>query len=191
MTRRHARSAFCLAALLLVAAPARTDPSSAPAAVDEASVKAELVERFCRFIDWPEGALGPSDRPFVIGILGTDPVAPHLEDLARLRMIQGRPVEVRRLATPAGAGDCNLVWIAASAKDRLAAVLAKTRGRAILTIGDSPGFAGDGVLIGLVRSGDHVSFEINLDEVRQSGLQFSSKLLRLGTIVGRAKENGR
>ena len=53
MTRRHARSAFCLAALLLVAAPARTDPSSAPAAVDEASVKAAGFIRFCDSFNLP------------------------------------------------------------------------------------------------------------------------------------------
>ena len=190
MTLRRGRPALCLAMLLLSAAPARTDPGPA-APAEEAVVKAELVERFCRFIDWPDGAFGPPERPFVIGIFGTDPVASHLEELARLRLIQGRPVEVRRLATPAGAGDCHLVWVSASARDRLSAILANTRGRAILTIADSPGLADAGVLINLVRLGGHLSFEINLDEVRGSGLVFSSKLLRLGTIVVKAKESGR
>jgi len=169
----------CLAALL-VAASVAGKPSTV---ADEHRVKAELVERFCRFIDWPERSLGGAERPFVIGILGTDEVGPVLEEVVRTRRIQGRPVEVRWLATPAGVQDCHVVWIARCSPDGLTAVLARTRGRPILTVADTPGFARAGVLINLVRKGNRVGFEINAAAAKASGLVFSSNLLRLSTIV--------
>jgi hypothetical protein len=169
----------CLAAVLLAARSAADTSRHA----DEPSVKAELVERFCRFIEWPERALGAADRPFVIGILGDDEVAPQIESIAASRRIQGRAVEVRRLASPAGVFDCHLVWISRKWAGDLASVLSLTGGRPILTVADAHGAAKAGVLINLVRKGERVAFEVNADAAKASGLVLSSRLLRLATIV--------
>jgi hypothetical protein len=58
------------------------------------------------------------------------------------------------------------------------------RGKPILSIGDEPGRAEDGLLVNLIV--DHegfVRFEINLDVARVSGLRISAKLLRLARRV--------
>jgi hypothetical protein len=54
----------------------------------------------------------------------------------------------------------------------------------VLTVGDTAGFAERGVLINLQRQDSRLGFEINLAQARRSGLRFSSKLLKLGRIVG-------
>jgi hypothetical protein len=148
-----------------------------------ALVEAELVERFTQFIDWPPDRLAEKDGPFVLGLLGRNEVEPAIEKLARERFFKKHRVEVRRLEGPEGAEACHAVWIGGSADAQLAAVLARTTGKPILTLGDTEGFAQRGVMINLRRESSHIAFEINLDEARKSGLKFSSRLLALGKIV--------
>jgi len=152
-------------------------------AYEEDQVKAEMVERFCRFIDWPENAAQNVSDPFVIGIYEEDGVAQQLREIARTRRIQGRLVEVRRITVPAEALSCHLVWAGAAAAQRVAALVAISSGHPILTVGNAPGLAEAGVLINIVRSKDRLAFEVNLTEVVASRLRFSSKLLRLARIV--------
>jgi len=167
--------------VLLLSASVLADDSRV---YDEARVKAEFVERFCRFVDWPESAFASPDAPFVVAVLGKATVTPHLAEVARLRTVKGRRLEVRRLDRPDQVPTGHVVWISADAIDQLDAVLDRSHGNPILTVADTPGAAERGVLINLRRDGPYVRFDINLAEVQASGLRFSSKLLRLGTLVG-------
>jgi hypothetical protein len=54
---------------------------------------------------------------------------------------------------------------------------------AILTIGESDGFAEIGGMINFIIVRGTLRFEINVAEVNRSGIKLSSKLLRLGKIV--------
>lgn len=146
-------------------------------------VEAELVERFTRFVDWPQGHLADPDAPFVLGLAGHNGVGPALERLARSRGFKDRKVEIRRLNGPEGVEGCHAVWITSAAGAQLGAFLARTSGKPILTLGDTEGFAERGVLINLRRGATRIGFEINLDEAKKSGLKFSSRLLELGKIV--------
>ena len=50
------------------------------------------------------------------------------------------------------------------------AVLERVKGRPILTVADAEGFARAGVMVGLVRTGARVGFEVNLASTREAGL---------------------
>ena len=76
-----------------------------------------------------------------------------------------------------------MVFICGSEKARLAAILAHTESRPILTVADSNGFAAEGVLINFYTSGDTVHFEINEAAVEKSGLKVSSKLFKLAKVI--------
>jgi hypothetical protein len=52
-----------------------------------------------------------------------------------------------------------------------------------LLVGDGPGFINGGGMIGLVRFGNQIRFEINARAARQSGVSISSKLMRLAARV--------
>ena len=166
-------------AVLLAAATA----SGQQAAFRPELVEAELVERFTQFIDWPEDRLAAPEDPFILGLIGRDGVGPALEKLARARGLKKHRVEIVLLDGPEGVERCHAVWIDTAANDQLGAVLARTSGKPILTLGDTEGFAARGVLINLRREATRISFEINLGAVRRSGLKFSSRLLALGKIV--------
>jgi hypothetical protein len=59
-----------LATLLAVGAPSRVSASEL-----EHQVKAEFMERFTRFIDWPEESFPTPDAPFVFCTVGADTLA--------------------------------------------------------------------------------------------------------------------
>jgi len=146
----------------------------------EYQVKAEFLERFTRFIDWP------SDPPrrFVIGVIGRNPFNGFIERIASERRIKGRPVEVRYVSDLTQLESCQLVFIASSERAHLPLILARTAAKPILTIADSDGFASAGVMINFYNAGDTVRFEVNENAVERSGLRVSSKLLKLARLVG-------
>lgn len=162
-----------LSAPLLAAGPYR-----------EEEVKAEFLERFAQFIDWPEGSLGDQAAPFSLCILGRTSLQPYLEEMASSRKIKERPIALREVNDALSIEGCDLLWISTMAEGTLGRVLAKTTGKPVLTVSDTAGFAERGVLINLQLQDNRVGFEINLAQARRSGLHFSSKLLKLGRIVG-------
>jgi YfiR/HmsC-like len=149
------------------------------AEVPEYGVKAELLARFPAFIEWPAGN---DTRPFTIGVAGHSAIDPYLDRLAA-RRIKGRSVVIREITELPQVDGCDLLFIAASERSRLAAILARTASRPILTVGDSSGYAAAGVLINFYTAGDTVHFEINESAVERSGLRVSSKLFKLARIV--------
>ncbi len=185
MDPRHRKRAVAAAARViacglwvLVATHASADP-----AYDEAKVKAAFVERFIHFVDWPEARLADSSRPFVIGILGRDPIQPHLEELLASKQLKDRAVQIRLIERVEDLGECHVLWISSSEAGHVADVLARIDGQAVLTMSDTEGLAARGVDINLSRAGDHLGFEVNRVAAEHSGLQLSAKLLDLARIV--------
>ncbi len=152
--------------------------SAVAAELAEYQIKAEFIERFTRFVEWPESA-SPSASPFVIGVIGRDPFGPYLDAIARERTIKGRPVRIQRLKSVDDLASCQIVFIASSEKSRIDEIVTRARTRPVLTIGDSPGFPASGVMINLYTSENKVRFEINEQELSRSGFQASAQLLKL------------
>jgi hypothetical protein len=150
----------------------------------EAEVKAEFLERFTRFIDWPPSAFAGQTAPFVVCLMGNHPFGDYIDKMVRDRLIKDRPTLLRRPTEAVETLGCHLLFVAGSEDKRLAKVLAHTAERPILTVSDTRGFAARGVLVNFYRDDKKVRFEINAAAAKRSGLKFSSKLLKLGKLVG-------
>jgi len=184
--RPHARArpaitaAACVAAACLISAPGH----AAPTVANEPQIKAQFFERFTRFIEWPESALAKG-TPFVVCLVGGNQLATEIERRMARTTVKGAPTQVRRLpaAQPPDPGGCHAVYIAPATRPQLPALLARTRGRPILTVADTEGFSSQGVLINMYIEDRFVRFEINDPALRASRLKASSKLLRLARMV--------
>jgi hypothetical protein len=53
----------------------------------------------------------------------------------------------------------------------------------VLTIGDTEGYAEQGVMVNFYLEDNMVRIEINIDAARRAGLNISSQLLKLARIV--------
>jgi len=162
------------------------------AQVPEYKLKAEFLERFTRFVEWPgdetsEGGPGA----FSVCVLPGSPFGPHLEEMAANRKVKGRPIVIEEVKGLVDVARCQILFIPASEKSNLPRILAKTADHPVLTVGDTDGFADKGVILNFYTSDDTVRFEVNEEAAKRSGLRLSSKLMKLARVVHPAEEERR
>jgi len=187
---RHLRRAIAglgVASILTFLAPALAVVAPAPvhAGSDdlEYRVKAEFIERFTHFIDWPQSAFAGPDAPFILCVIGETPLGPYLDRLAQYRRIKGRAVQLRRVKANADLSQCHLVFIAADERAHLKQILARVEGRPIVTVADSEGFGRAGVLINLNLDAEgRVGFEISSASAKHTALTLNAQLLKLSRL---------
>ncbi len=150
----------------------------------EYRLKAELMERFTRFVEWPEES-SVKDRtiPFLICIAGKNPFGKYLEELANDIKIRGKRVQILEVTDLKQIEFCQILFISSTEEKRLSEILSHAEDRPILTIGDTPGFAQNGVLINFYSIEKYVRFEVNYSTIQKSKLKFSSRLLKLARFV--------
>jgi hypothetical protein len=161
-------------------------PIHAAPPVDEDTVKAVMVERFTRFIEWPERSdVSDPSRPFVVGVVGRNSFVSVMERIYSKRTIRGKKVVVHR-AVSAGDldGTCDLLYFASADRAALSDVLARVKGKPVLLMGDGPSFAEKGGHIGLYFEEGNIRFDVNVQSVWDSNLKISHLLLKHARIVG-------
>jgi len=151
--------------------------------VEEYRLKAELMERFTRFIEWPDEKKSLSGPTFVIGIMGKNPFGTHIESTYKNLKIKGKTPQILEVQDMNSIGSCNVLFIAPTEKERLPEILSRTANKPILTVSDTEGFGNRGVLINFYAESKYVHFEINPAAVQKSRLKFSSRLLNLARLV--------
>jgi YfiR/HmsC-like len=150
----------------------------------ELQVKAAFVLNFLKFVEWPsDGPVDPS-APFVIVVIGDDPIGSSLRESTAGRTVGTHPLIVRTGARAADGATAQLVFIPQSERRQLPSILHALEGRLVLTVGDTPGYAESGVMLNLVVEDQRVRFEANTAAAARAGVHLSSHLLRIARIVG-------
>jgi len=183
-----ALATFAAMALWAAAAPVVIASANSPA-YTEYEVKAAFLYKFTKFVEWPEEAFSGPDAPLTIGVLGEDPFGYALEEAVRGKTVSNRRIEVQRTRSATESQRCQMVFISASEEPKLGATLGALKGSSILTIGDVGRFAERGGMIGLLKDGNKIRFQINIDAAEDAGLKISSQLLNLAEVV-RNREQG-
>ena len=160
---------WCIAFLCAVVA---TAPAHASA---EDAVKAAFLYNFAKLTTWPSGS-----GPIVVGVIGSSSAGDMISAVCNGKDAGGRTLVVKHI-TSSEARSCQVVFVCAPDG---ASAAASARSAAVLTVGESPGFAGSGGCIGFVLESGRVRFEINKANVRKAHLELDGKLLNLGKIVG-------
>lgn len=78
---------------------------------------------------------------------------------------------------------CQIVFVGGSERAPVTDLAGRLRGRAVLLVGESEGFAASGGAIEFTIEDGRVRFIINPDAADRAGLKISSKLLALARIV--------
>ncbi len=150
----------------------------------ENEVKAVYLEKFTRFIEWPQdSSFADTTQPFVIGVLGKNPFDHVLDEVYKKYKIKNRKVEIKYFSDPARITECSLLYISASEKDRLLSILSQINDKPILTLSDSKGFAEEGVHINLYSKNNRFDYEINESTLVRSGFSVWAQLLSSAKIV--------
>lgn len=149
----------------------------------EYQVKAVFLFNFVQFVDWPALAGTDSQLPLLIGIVGTDPFGPFLDETIRGERLGARPIQLRRYREIADIGQCNVLFISRSESDRVPEILAVLKNRPVLTVSDAEAFANQGGMIQFFTDQDRIRLRINLEAAQAANVTISSKLLRVAEIV--------
>lgn len=149
----------------------------------EYDLKAVFLYNLASFVDWPASAFERPDAPFVIGVVGDDPFGPVLDDVVAHEYVGAHPFVVRRFRRPEEATPCHLVFVSNSEFRRYRDVLRHFRGRPVLTVGDLPGFAEAGGMVGFGTQNARLELYVNPRAMREGSLDVSSKLLELAHII--------
>jgi len=150
----------------------------------ENQVKAAFLVKFALFVEWPAAATNTAaSEPFTIGILGSDPFGKNFDDAIKGEKINGRPVRLRRGRELADLADCPEIFICASESKRMAGLLRGLEGKPVLTVSDGVTFAKSGGMIGFIKEGGKLRFEINAAAAERAGLKLSAKLLQVAKNV--------
>jgi hypothetical protein len=167
----------------LVFAEARAQSSLSPQAdLVAMRIKAAFICKFGSYVEWPQG-FDRRDRPFVIGVIGSDLLLAELSRAGNGLAINGRPITVRKLARGDRVDGLDIVYVGHSASAGLSETLAAARGQPILTITESEESSVVGSIINFVVVDDKIRFDIALEPAENSNLKISGRLLAVARKV--------
>lgn len=159
--------------------------------VSEHAAKAAMLLKFLSYVKWPERSFDSPASPLRVAVVGTDPFGKLLDDAFRDKRLGARPIELVRFKSVADIVSCHVLFTPEAEAPRLERILELTRGRSVLHIGESKGFAAAGGCINFQLVDKKISFEINVDAAKRAELELSSQLLKLATIVRDSKATPR
>jgi hypothetical protein len=176
----QALAASMLLALLPLCAIAGTSQPQ----VSEHELKAALLFRVAKFIEWPTAAFGAADAPFVMCVVGDDARARAFQSLQG-RLLNGRHVAIRRVTGDMlDLGQCHAAFFPLDTDADVDYALGRMRGAPVLTVGENDAFVTRGGTLALVTREQRVQFTINLAASKRSQLAVSSQLLQLASVIG-------
>ncbi len=150
----------------------------------EYKLKAAYLYKFATYVDWPSKAFSDDASPFVIGILGPDPVGGDLRKLAKVKKIDGRLIDVRNYKRVEDVRDCHIFYMTrALDSETQKAAVKRLSGRNTLLVGETPDFLTHGGVIHFVIQENRVRIRISKSTYEREGLKISAQLLRVATVV--------
>jgi hypothetical protein len=145
---------------------------------DVRAVRIAFLYNLTKYVDWQ-----PGQKQIVIGYAGGRGSGAAVARVLEGKEVDGRPIHV--VLNPAGADveRCDVLYAADPDTARVREVLTRVRAKRVLTVGETEQFPRMGGMVGLVRNGDRIQLEINLDAATAAGFRISSRVLDLAVIV--------
>lgn len=142
---------------------------------------------FGKFVRWP---LGQGQGPMRICIDAAPSFASSMERTVAGEQIDGRAVEVRRVARPGELDSCTILFMDATQRAHEQEMLSALDGKPTLTVSDAPGFLEHGGMIQFQLVQSRVRFAVNLGAVNHGNLSMSSELLKVALRVEGTPSSG-
>ncbi|MDB5273440.1 MAG: YfiR family protein [Chitinophagaceae bacterium] len=149
----------------------------------EYQIKAVFLFNFTQFIEWPSHSFENAQSPLIIGVLGKDPFGNSLGDAVNNEKVNGHPLVVRRYSSPEEIEDCQILFINLHDPDKVVKIIARLKGKSILTVSDDNNFLKQGGIVRFFTRDNKIQLQINPEAAKSADLIISSKLLRLAEIV--------
>jgi hypothetical protein len=143
-------------------------------AQSEDGVKAAFLYNFAKFTEWPGAAFADASAKITVGFVGGTALADTFSQAITGKNANGREFDVKKLGGAADATGCHIVFVGDAGQ--AGAVVVATKGKPVLTVGEGDSFTGAGGMIGFIKDGAKVVFELNLEPAGAAGLKVDAKL---------------
>ncbi|WP_372986688.1 YfiR family protein [Marinobacter sp.] len=145
----------------------------------EAEIKAAYLYNFTRFVEWKTP---PETSNLSLCVLDDKEVWDAIQPI-RGRSAQGRTISLSLIDQIEQSDACQVMFVNSSAPRELSEIAERAISKGILTVSDMKGFIDSGGVIGYVKQGNVIKFEINLKAAKDAGLLINSRLLELAVRV--------
>lgn len=152
----------------------------ASAATKEQAVKAGVVYNITKYVVWPSDV--SDDERFNLCVLGDAKFGGALKALQG-KKVGGKSLVLRRWVKRKNLATCHMVFIAPDDSTDSHAAMLEISQLPVLTVSDSAEFINHGGMVGLIRNGTKVGFEVDIKTVKSAGLSMSAQLLKLAKTV--------
>lgn len=156
----------------------------------EYAVKAQILIKLIPYVRWPEQVEIPG-RPLVIAVVGRSPFEDQLDRSVRQTpIVRGRPLKVIYAAHYTDDLSCDLLFLCPSASKEARVILAKTRGRPVLTVADDERLSGIGIMVSLLLQEDNrTRLVVNRGVAISEGFSLNSQLLKIAKVIDTPRPN--
>ena len=164
------------------------NPGPSMSEIPEYQMKAAYLYQFMKFVEWPEEVLPDTLDTITVGVFGESDIEEELRSLinrslAKGKLVKGRKVRVKHFRKVGDLAFCHVLFVSRSERSHLKEVLARTKDRSTLTVGEQEGFARAGGMINFIIVESKVRFEISVRAARRVDVRISSRLLKLAKDV--------
>lgn len=149
---------------------------------NEYEVKAVFLANFLKFVEWPGKDRDPDQ--YKICTYGNDVFGQYSSIISGIK-VRGKALQFRKISSFRAINDCSIIFISPSERRKVHSIIESLRDEDVLTVGDTEGYAREGVMINFYIEASKVKFEINLNSIKRSRMKVSSQLLKLGRMVDR------
>lgn len=186
------RCVRCLLACAILATPlafAASVNAAQPQAVESGNsmlrVKAAYLYKFAGYVEWPPGVFASEDSPIVIGVIGDDDLEAILSEMIVGKIVNGRPLETRRLEPGSLLQGVHMLIVGALDTRALQDIGDAVRGKPVLVVSDTGRQRMPDSMISFDRVGQHLRFNVALKPVATSGLKLRALMLTAARRVTR------
>jgi len=150
--------------------------------IDDYTLKAVLIERFSRLIDWNEESKDLSSENFVITFLGKTEVYNEAKKIYSKRSIKGKKVELILINNIKEITKTHVLYIS-NKNENIDEVLKVIYNKPILTISEYPNYSQSGVMLNFFKEENKLKYEINPASAKSANLKFSYLLIQNGKVI--------
>ena len=184
------RCAGCLCLLLWGLMTSMTALAADREASAEYKLKAALLYKLTKFIEWPAADNLEQVDEFNLCVLGDNVFGDELQPLTS-RKVRQQHIELHyfdrsdEIDCP-----CHLLFITDSKRAFIDSIVRGLEKQGSLTVSDINGFAKQGGVIELTQRDKKIGFTINLSAAKKANITVAAPLLELSSVIGKPREGG-
>lgn len=174
---------YGLLAIMMYSVRAYAAPPETSATIED--IKVAFLRNVTDFVKWPgEKEETAKNQPFVIAILGKTPIKDAMDKVFDQLTIKRRQVDILEIPEDGEVPSCHLLFLSRSVKPRLSKIIDDLKGKPVLIVGDTEGYAQKGVHLNFYIIRKSLKFEMNETAVRATQMVVSYHLFKnAGRII--------